>query len=252
MRRRLVQLIIMLVLFTCLSGLGPRVIAAESAVEIMDQVDEYQYLNSAKVKSKMTITKGPRKMIKEMTSYIKGAEYGLTEFTNPRDRGSKFLKRGDDLWMFFPDAEDIVKISGHMLEQGMMGSDFSYQDLMESTKLTELYKFTIINEEKIAGRLCYVIEGIKRDGQEASYYRRKEWVDKERFVLLKEELYARSGRLLKELKTKEVEELDGRWYPTHQIIDNKLKKNSQTIYEVKEIKFNLEIPNSTFSLQQLR
>ena len=41
----------------------------------------------------------------------------LTEFTNPGS-GTKFLKRGDELWMFFPDAEDIVKISGHMLNQG--------------------------------------------------------------------------------------------------------------------------------------
>ena len=232
--------------------LGTGVLKAQSASEIMNQVDEYQYLNSAKVESKMVITKGPRKMVKEMTSYIKGSEYGLTKFTNPRDRGSKFLKRNENLWMFFPDAEDIVKISGHMLEQGMMGSDFSYQDLMESTKLTDLYQFEIIGEEKIKGRTCYVIEGTKKEDREASYYRRKEWVDKERFVLLREKLYARSGRLLKELTTKEVKQLEDRWYPTHQIIDNKLKKNSQTSYKVEKIEFDLDVPKSTFSLSRLR
>ncbi|MGM0502080.1 MAG: outer membrane lipoprotein-sorting protein [Bacillota bacterium] len=227
-------------------------VKAYSPAEIMQKVDEYQHLESAKVKSKMIITKGQRKMIKEMTSYIKGAEYGLTEFTNPRDRGSKFLKREDDLWMLFPEAEDIVKISGHMLEQGMMGSDFSYQDLMESTKLTDLYNFELIGEEKIKGRKCYVIEGIKKEGKEAAYYRRVDWVDQERFILLKEKLYARSGRLLKVLDTKKVEQIEGRWFPNNQVIDNKLKKHSQTEYKIEEIKFEIDIPKSMFSLRRLR
>ncbi len=70
----------------------------------------------------------------------------LVEFTNPQDRGIKFLKREDNLWMFFPDAEEIIKISGHMLNQGMMGSDFSYQDIMESDNLTDLYNFEIVGK----------------------------------------------------------------------------------------------------------
>ena len=67
--------------------------------------------------------------------------------------------------IIFPEAEDIVKISGHMLNQGMMGSDFSYQDMMESDKLTDLYDFELIGEEDIDGRLCYVLEGIAIEGK---------------------------------------------------------------------------------------
>ncbi|MGM0508451.1 MAG: outer membrane lipoprotein-sorting protein [Fusobacteriota bacterium] len=220
--------------------------------EIMDNVDEYRHLKSAKVESKMIIQQGRRKMTKEMKSLIKGSELGLTEFTNPRDRGSKFLKRGEDLWMFFPDAEDIVKISGHMLEQGMMGSDFSYKDMMESNKLTDLYNFELKKEEKYKERMCYVIEGIKKDDSDASYYRRVSWVDKDRSVLLKEELYAQSGKLLKVMDIKKVENIEGRWFGTHTIIDNKLKKNTNTEYILESVKFNVDIPDSTFSLRNLK
>ena len=132
----------------------------------------------------MIIRSGRREMSKTMIS-LTDKQNSLTEFTNPRDRGTKFLKRGDELWMFFPDAEDIVKISGHMLNQGMMGSDFSYQDLMESDKLIDLYEFEIISEEEIDGRPCYVLEGLAREGKEVSYYKRKIWIDKERFVGLR-------------------------------------------------------------------
>src|SRR5690554_3039687 len=179
---------------------------ALTAEEIINKRDDNEYMETARAEAEMIIKSGRRELSKTMVSLM-DKENGLTEFTNPRDRGTKFLKRGDDLWMFFPDAEDIVKISGHMLNQGMMGSDFSYQDLMESDKLTDLYDFELIGEETIDGRKCYVLEGIAKEGEEVSYYRRRSWIDKERFIGLKEELYAQSGRLLKEMIAVRVEEI---------------------------------------------
>jgi len=176
----------------------------------------------------------------------------LIEFTNSQDRGTKFLKREDDLWMFFPDAEEIIKISGHMLNQGMMGSDFSYQDVMESDKLTDLYDFEIIKEEELDGRPCYVLEGIAREGVKVSYYRRVSWIEKERFIGLKEELYAKSGRLLKETKVNKIEEIEGRWISTDSVMEDKLKKDTYTEFKITQINFNPEIPEGTFSLQNLR
>jgi negative regulator of sigma E activity len=154
--------------------------------------------------------------------------------------------------MFFPDAEEIIKISGHMLNQGMMGSDFSYQDVMEADKLTDLYDFEIIKEEEFEGRPCYVLEGIAREGVKVSYYRRVSWIDRERFIGLKEELYAKSGRILKETKVNIIEEIEGRWVPTNSVMENKLRKNTYTEFTITQIKFNLEIPEETFSLQNLR
>lgn len=149
--------------------------------------DDNEYFESARFEAEMVIVSGSRQMVKTMTSYVQ-EDNGLVVFTNPRDRGTKFLKRGDDLWMFFPDAEDLVKISGHMLNQGIMGSDFSYQDVMEADKLTDLYAFELVGEEELDGRPCYVLEGIAVEGQDVSYYRRKSWIDSERFVGLREEL----------------------------------------------------------------
>ena len=104
--------------------------AAElTAEEIIYQRDNNEYFDSVRIEAEMIIVNGGRKIIKTMTA-LSDKKNSLVEFTNPQDRGTKFLKREDDLWMFFPDAEDIVKISGHMLNQGMMGSDFSYQDIM--------------------------------------------------------------------------------------------------------------------------
>jgi negative regulator of sigma E activity len=139
-----------------------------------------------------------------------------------------------------------------MLNQGMMGSDFSYQDIMESDKLTDLYDFKITGEEEIDGRPCYILEGLAKEGVKVSYYRRVSWVDKERFIGLQEELYAQSGKLLKETKLNEVQEIEGRWIPIDSVMENKLRKDTYTGFKIVQIDFNPEIPEGTFSLQNLR
>ena len=239
------------VLLIIISALFITPVLAITADEIMNKRDNNEYINSARIESEMVIVKGNRKMTKKMVSYMKDNK-GLTEFTNPRDRGTKYLKKDDDLWMFFPEAEDIVKISGHMLNQGMMGSDFSYQDMMESDKLTELYDFKLIREEKIDDRMCYVLEGTAIEGKEVSYYRRKAWIDQERYIGLKEKLYAKSGRLLKVMRVNQVDQIEDRWYPVKTVMEDKLKKDTRTEFIIKSIEFNPEIPGETFTLQNLR
>ncbi|MEC9490378.1 MAG: outer membrane lipoprotein-sorting protein [Halanaerobiales bacterium] len=222
-----------------------------TADEIINRRDENEYVITAYSEAEMIIKNSGRTQTKTMRSWQDG-EKALVEFTNPRDRGTKFLKRGDDLWMFFPQAEDLVKISGHMLEQGMMGSDFSYQDMLESDKLTELYDFELLDEVEYEGRPAYKLEGVKVPGKEVSYYRRVVWIDRERFVGLKEELYAESGRLLKVATVLNVKNIEGRWYPTRIIMENKLRQNTSTEFIVDEIQFNPELPEDIFTLERLR
>ena len=89
-----------------------------------------------------------------------------------------------------------------------MGSDLSYEDLMEDRALTDIYDAKITGEETIDDRKCWVLE-LNATVQDASYQKRKTCVDQERFVPLKEELYAKSGQLLKQITMKNVEK--NRW-----------------------------------------
>jgi len=240
--------IIMSILFSNLMVITAGEMTAE---EIISKRDNNEYFDSVRIEAEMIIVSGGRKITKTMTA-LSDKKNSFVEFTNPQDRGTKFLKREDILYMFFPDAEEIIPASGHMLNQGMMGSDFSFQDIMESDKLTDLYDFKIIGEEEIDGRSCYVLEGVGREGVKVSYYRRVSWVDKERFIGLKEELYAQSGKLLKETKVKELQEIEGRWIPVDSIMENKLRKDTYTGFIITQIEFNPEIPEGTFTQQNLR
>jgi len=245
-----IVLIGMIIIFS-LAGLTAIATAQMTAEEIIKKRDDNEYIQSARAEATMIISNGGRKIEKTMVMYSIEKD-ALVEFTNPADRGTKYLKREDNLWMFFPDAEDIVKISGHMLEQGFMGSDFSYQDMMESDKLTELYTFDLLEEDTFDDRPCYVLEAIAVPDKKVSYYRRLTWIDKERFVGLKEELYAESGRLLKTTEVQEIEETEGRWLPVQTMMENKLRKDTYTQFIINEIELNPGLDEDLFSLQSLR
>lgn len=185
-------------------------------------------------------------------SWIRGTETAFTEFLSPpREKGTKMLKQKDNLWTYFPSTDRTVLIAGHLLNQAVMGSDLSYSDLMEDPKLQNLYKAKILGEEKLLNRDCWILELVAKD-VEVSYYKRKIWVDKERFITLKENRYALSGRLIKTTDVKKIEKIDGRWVPVQIVFKDQLKSGKGTEFNLISIKFNDNIPDYVFTKANLK
>lgn len=230
----------------------PGLAAELTGAQIMAKVDKNAYFPTSHMQAKMVIRSRNRELVKEMEIWSDAEKKaGLAVFHNPGDRGTKYLKLGDELWMFFPNADDLVKISGHMLRQGMMGSDISYSDAMESEKLTELYSFSLIGTENIEGRPCYVVEANALPDAKVSYAKRKACVDMQWFVPMREELYAASGKLLKVAETKEVRVVGDRHIATHIVMSDQLKRNSSTALVLTDIEVGVEIPDGMLSLRSL-
>ena len=102
-------------------------------------MDKNSVFEKMEYNGKMTIKKKKKVRTKSMHIYAEGEEKSLIEFTNPEDDGTRYLRLTGELWMYFPDAEEIIKISGHMLRESMMGSDFSYEDMVDNEALLEKY-----------------------------------------------------------------------------------------------------------------
>jgi len=185
-------------------------------------------------------------------SWIYGEEKSFTEYLAPaREAGTKMLKLEDQLWTYIPSTDRTIKISGHMLKQSVMGSDLSYEDMMEDPELLNLYDANVIEEETFLDRPCWVLE-LTAKVEDISYYSRKIWVDKERYVSLKEERFARSGKLLKIFEVKEIRRIQNRWVPTHMVFKDALKSGKGTEYFIESIEFNADIPEALFTKASLR
>lgn len=185
-------------------------------------------------------------------SWIHGMDKSFTEYLAPaREKGTKMLKLKDQLWIFSPSTDRTIKISGHMMRQSVMGSDLSYEDMMEDPELLNLYDANVIEEETFLDRPCWVLE-LTAKVEDISYHSRKIWVDKERYVSLKEERFARSGKLLKIFEVKEVRRIQNRWIPSHMVFKDALKSGKGTEYFIESIEFNADIPEALFTKASLR
>lgn len=196
--------------------------------------------------------RGSRTM--QSKSWIQGDEKSFTEYlAPPREKGTKMLKLGDQLWTYSPSTDRTIKISGHMLRQSVMGSDLSYEDMLEDRRMINLYDANVVSEELYRERPCWVLELTAKEGAEdIAYHSRKIWVDKERYVSLKEERFAKSGKLLKTTEVKNVRLIDDRWVPDEVVFRDVLKAGKGTEFIIESIEFNATIPDHVFSKASLR
>jgi outer membrane lipoprotein-sorting protein len=220
--------------------------------EILKAMDGNRNHKSLTANASMEIHIGDEVRTKSMkiAGLTKGSK-SVVEFTNPEDEGTKYLMLDDNLWIYFPDEDDVVKISGHMLKEGMMGSDVSYEDALEADQLYDKYNITLSGEEEYEGKKCHVIQ-LDAKVKDAPYYKRKMWVEKGTYTAWKEEMYAKSGRLLKVARSLEVKKIGNRWFPVKSEMENKLRKNSRTIFSMTDIKLDVKLNPRQFTLQYLQ
>jgi len=223
-----------------------------SAEMILEKIDENMTSENQVVTSKMIIHGRRASRIIESKSWSVGDSKNFTEYLSPaREQGTKMLKIDDNLWIYTPSTDRIIKISGHMLKQSVMGSDLSYEDMMESQELTENYDANVIGTTVIDEVNCWVISLIGKVDNLA-YHKRKIWVDKNKYIPLREELYAKNGKLLKRMELKDIKNINGRWYPTKMIFKDMLKRGQGTEFVIDDIKFNQNIPEYKFSKAGLK
>lgn len=210
--------------------------------ELLEKIDENMSSDSRIFTSTMVIhgRRGSRNI--ESKSWSEGENNSFTEYLAPaREKGTKMLKLEDLLWMYSPSTDRTIKISGHMLRQSVMGSDLSYEDMLDDKKMTESYDAVVNAEENFNDTPCWVID-LKAKTDDLAYDSRKIWVDKDKFIPVKQELFAKSGKLLKRMVMSDVVRVQGRWYPRKMTFKDMLKDGKGTEFIVTEIEFDVPIP----------
>ena len=224
-----------------------------SVQEIIQAMDNNLNAKSRVLTSKMIVHGRRSSRTIESKNWVVGIDLAFTEYLSPpREKGTKMLKLGDKLWTYSPQTDRVIQISGHMLRQSVMGSDISYNDMMEDRPLEELYEATLEGSVDIDGRDHWIMF-LETRVTGLSYPKRRAWIDKEYLLPMKEELYAKSGKLLKTSTMSGVRKVQDRWFPSQFIYKDELKRNSKgTEWIIDEIAFDIDIHESRFSKALLR
>lgn len=221
-----------------------------SGKEILDRMDRNETFETVSYSGTMTIDLGNRVLVKNMKTIAEGSKKAFVEFLNPEDKGTRYLKLENEMWIYFPREQDTVKISGHLLKEGMMGSDVSYEDALESGSLADKYEIEVLGKEMLGERPVWVLD-LEAKVKTAPYHRQKLWIDAERYIGLKGEMYAKSGKLLKESTVLEVKQFGTRWYPVKSHMKDTIRKGNGTLFEMTELIFDVPVNANQFTLRGL-
>jgi outer membrane lipoprotein-sorting protein len=224
--------------------------SAQSAEQIIDRMEANQTFNTAIFEGEMVISDrfGDRKSTFKV--YAQGSDYTLIEFTSREETGQKVLRTKNELYLYYPDAAEIIRMQGAALRESMLGSDVSYEDMTGGKKLRDAYGLTLLGEETVQGRECFKIE-MTAKVRDVAYPRQIVWVDKELYVLRQSHQFALSGRLIKETEILEVARTAGKVFPVHYRITDRMRRSSGTEFRMTSTRINVSLPRNIFSLESL-
>ena len=221
-----------------------------TASELLARVDNNEIYTTIQYDGEIVIEHSGRRYVKTMRAWGRGNTHSFIEFTNAEDRGTRYLRRDGRLFVYSPDTEEVMLISGHMLKESMMGSDMSYEDTLNNETLASRYDPVISGSQVINGRDSWVLELTARRRTE-SYPTRKLWIDKENGDLLRYELFALSGVKLKEYNLLRVEVIGGRRFPVEGEMRDLMRRDSRTTFVMRNVILDRPIADSVFSQRNL-
>jgi outer membrane lipoprotein-sorting protein len=232
---------------------------AQDAVSIMNSAKNRVKMDTISSRSRMVITAKDGSVTERVIDqYSKDGPNGartVIVFQKPANvAGTRFLTMdtasgGSDMWIFLPSLGRTRRIAASESGGSFMGTDFSYDDISSMNRDISLDTHTILREETLNGKSCYVIQSVPKDNA-FQYSKTTAWIDKASFLIYKSEMYNRRDVLVKVMEMSDFKDVQGRLTPMQTKISTVTAGSSTTIY-MEIIKYDDQIPEAVFTTAYL-
>lgn len=229
-----------------LSGM---VSADDRAIEIIDAMEELYRGESSFAHMTMIVETPQYQRTMEMESSSIGTEKAFIRILSPRkDRGISTLKLDMEMWNYLPKINKVIKVPPSMMMGSWMGSDFTNDDLVKQTTLTEEYTLTM---EETDDR--YLINLVPKSDTVTVWGKIDYEVSKDPLIPLSQNFYDDNGTLVRKMEFSEPQEISGLLIPTRMEMIPMNKEGNKTVIIYNDLQFNPpDIDESIFTLRNLR
>ena len=187
-----------------------------------------------------------------MKSWTRGEKDALVRFVKPaKDAGSATLKLGDNMWIYTPKLDRVIKLPFSMMAQSWMGSDFSYNDLAKSDDLLIHFDNRIIDVTEQDGHKVYVIEATPVPDAPVIWGKERVKI-RDDHLLLEETFFDQDFKAVKTLKAMEIGPMGGKIYVTRMRMEKLEEAGHWTEISYHRAEFGLGLPNALFTQAELR
>jgi len=238
--------------------MAPNICVAQSGTEIIQKAIDVQNQEQTRGVFELTITTSTdqkRTFLYESFSKNKG-EKNLIRYLKParvKGQATLMLNNADDIWTYFPRTKRVRKLATHAKKQKMEGSDFSYEDMGSGDSFLTDFSHKKLDDQKYEKKDCYVVEMTVNEGIVSSYSRMVLFIDKENFLMIGADYYDENDRddKVKHLTIGDIQIIQG--VPSPMLMKmHSLEDNTETIMKMREIEYNIDLPDDLFTERGLR
>ncbi|MDH5737091.1 MAG: outer membrane lipoprotein-sorting protein [Gammaproteobacteria bacterium] len=120
----------------------------KTAKELIDYMEDLYRGNASETEIVMQIEKPQYQRELQLIAWSMGREKSLIRIASPRkEKGISTLKRDSEIWNYFPKIDKVIKVAPSMMMGSWMGSDFTNDDLVKESTLTEDYRLELAESE---------------------------------------------------------------------------------------------------------
>lgn len=189
----------------------------------------------------------------KVKAWTKGTQYALILVTSPqREQGNVFLKREKEVWNWVPSIERVVKLPPSMMSQSWMGTDFTNDDLVKESSVTDDYTHKLLGDSVVDGRNCYRIQMIPKPDAAIVWGKVIAWIDKKDYLQLRTEFYDEDGTLVNVMRSSEIKLLGGKLLPSKIEMLPQDKQGNKTVLIYESLQFDTPIEDNFFSIQNMK
>jgi hypothetical protein len=160
----------------------------------------------------------------------------------------------NDVLLFLPALSKVRRLVSGSDGNEDGGSFFGTEFFVDDVQLKKLedFNYTMLREETFENRPVWVIEAVptERRAKRTAYEKLVLWVDKERKVILKEDLFNRSAKLYKQRLNRDFAKIDDVWIARQQTMNN-LITNRITSIDNLSVTYNKAVPDELFTERSL-
>lgn len=226
---------------------------ALTAREVVRKADANMRGNTSQAEMIITTVRPSWQREMVIKTWSSGNDYAMIVVKSPvKDKGVAFLKRRKEVWNWVPVLERSIKLPPSMMTQSWMGTDFTNDDLVKESSVVDDYDHAFERDTVINGRECYVVGMVPKPEAAIVWGKIILCVDKKDFVEVHSRFYDEEGELINIMNASDVRMMNGRLIPTRLEMIPVDKSGHKTILVYSSILYNKPIPESFFTLQQMK
>lgn len=223
-----------------------------TARELLDAADDLYRGRSSVGTMQMNIVTDRYKRSLTLREWSEGEEKSLVRIVEPaKEEGVTTLRVEDDLWNYLPKVDRTIKVPASMMSSSWMGSHLTNNDLVRESRFADDYTYRITERPKDNPEGVYVIEATPKPDAPVVWGRVVARVRPDK-IPVDVRFYGEKGELARTIEYSDVREMGGRRIPTRMRVTPADEPGEYTELVVRDIQFDVPIPDRVFSLQGLR